>query len=102
MTTESLIIIAIAVIFIIVIFIIAAMIFISKNKKDKIAKKNLSEDLIEKEDENKQKMYEIEILNELGNKIDYSLNIQDIIGVITGSLGEFIDYSAVSYMILLP
>ena len=39
MTTESLIIIAIAVIFIIVIFIIAAMIFISKNKKDKIAKK---------------------------------------------------------------
>ena len=102
MTTEASLIITFAIIFIILISVIIAMIFAFSSKKNKIPEKDLTAGLTDKEDDNKQKMYEIQILNELGNKIDYSLNIQDIIGVITGSLGEFTDYSAASYMILLP
>ncbi len=48
------------------------------------------------------KMYELAILKELGDRIGYSLNIQKIIDVITGSLHQFIDYAAVSYMLLEP
>lgn len=48
------------------------------------------------------RMYELAILKELGERIGYSLNIQQIIDVITGSLHQFIEYSAVSYMFLEP
>ncbi len=47
-------------------------------------------------------MYELAILKELGDRVGYSLNIQNIIDIITGSLHQFIDYSAVSYMLLEP
>lgn len=46
------------------------------------------------------KMYELAILKELGERIGYSLNIQEIIDVIAGSLSQFIEYKAVSYMLL--
>ena len=57
-------------------------------------------ELLKEEIENKNKMYEVEILNKLGDKMDYSLNVQNIIEVITGSLNNFIDYTSVSYMLL--
>jgi len=74
--------------------LIIASIFIYKKLKN-----NLDNN---REDENKSKMYEIEILNKLSDKIDYSLNIQDTVETITSSLTEFIDYSTVSYMLLFP
>lgn len=49
-----------------------------------------------------QRMYELAILKELGDRVGYSLNVQEIIDIITGSLHQFIDYSAVSYMLLGP
>lgn len=48
------------------------------------------------------RMYELAILKELGERIGYSLNIQQIIDIITGSLRQFIEYSAVAYMLLEP
>lgn len=44
-------------------------------------------------------MYELAILKELGDRVGYSLNVQNIIDVITGSLHQFIEYSVVSYML---
>ena len=46
------------------------------------------------------RMYELAILKELGDRVGYSLNVQQIIDIITNSLHQFIEYSAVSYMLL--
>ena len=48
------------------------------------------------------RMFELSILKELGDRIGYSLNVQNIVDIITGSLHQFIEYSAVSYMLLEP
>lgn len=64
--------------------------------------KRLSRDVIAGERELKERMYELSILKELGDKIGYSLNVQKIVDVITGSLNQFIDYSTVSYMLIDP
>jgi len=59
-------------------------------------------DLEKKEKEMERKMYELSILKELGERVGYSLNVQKIIDIITGSLSQFIEYCAVSYMLLEP
>lgn len=46
------------------------------------------------------KMYELAILKELAERTGYSLDVQNIIDIITGSLHQFIEYSAVSYFLL--
>lgn len=51
-------------------------------------------------DEINRRMYELAILKELGERVGYSLNIQNIVDIITGSLHQFIEYSAASYMLL--
>lgn len=48
------------------------------------------------------RMYELAILKELGDRIGYSLDVHQIVDIITGSLHQFIEYSAVSYMIIQP
>ena len=48
------------------------------------------------------KMYELAILKELGDRVGYSLDVHQIIDIITGSLHQFIEYSVVSYMLLAP
>lgn len=53
-----------------------------------------------KEREMQRRMYELSILKELGDRIGYSLNVQKIVDVITGSLSKLIDYSTVSYLLL--
>ncbi|MDO8584944.1 MAG: ATP-binding protein [bacterium] len=53
-------------------------------------------------EEANRRMYELAMLKELGERTGYSLNIQNIVDVITGSLHQFIEYSAVSYMLLEP
>ncbi len=50
----------------------------------------------------KRKMYELSILKELGDRMGYSLNVQNIVDIIYGSLGQFLKYSVVSYMLIKP
>lgn len=104
MTLQDLIIIAsaISIILVTIVFIISAIIKTSNSKKSKAAANILADDMGKKENENRQKMYEIEILNKLGNRIDYSLNVENIIEVITESLSDFVDYSIVSHMLIAP
>lgn len=64
--------------------------------------KKLSREIAASETELKRRMYELSILKELGDKIGYSLNVQKIVDIITGSLNQFIDYSTVSYMLVGP
>jgi transcriptional regulator with GAF, ATPase, and Fis domain len=73
--------------------------------KEKKFKKEISLKEIEIEEKSKDmssRMYELAILKELGDRVGYSLDVHQIIDVITGSLHQFIDYSAVSYMLLEP
>lgn len=58
--------------------------------------------LLEKDREAKRRLYEIAILKEIAERTGYSLNIKKILDVIVGSLNQFIEYSAVSYMLLEP
>ena len=58
--------------------------------------------LAKRERDISRRMYELAILKELGDRIGYSLDVQQIIDVIINSLHQFIDYSAVSYMLLGP
>ena len=55
-----------------------------------------------KEEDLNNKMYELAILKELGDRVGYSLDIHQIVDIITGSLHQFIEYSAVSYMLVEP
>ncbi|MBM2817693.1 MAG: Response regulator receiver modulated diguanylate cyclase with sensor [Parcubacteria group bacterium] len=56
--------------------------------------------LEKREQETNRRMYELAILKELGERVGYSLDMRQIADVITGSLHQFIEYSAVSYMLL--
>lgn len=56
----------------------------------------------EREEETKRRMYELAILKEIGDRIGYSLNLEKIVDIITGSLSQFIEYSAASYMLIEP
>ncbi len=58
--------------------------------------------LLTHEKEMSRRMYEIAILKQLGERIGYSLKIQEIVDIIAGSLHQFVEYSSVSYMILEP
>jgi PAS domain S-box-containing protein len=52
------------------------------------------------EKEMDRRMYELAILKELDERTGYSLNIENIIDIIMGSLHQFIEYSAVSSMLI--
>lgn len=47
-------------------------------------------------------LYELAIIKELGERTGYSLNVEEILQIITGSLRQFIDYTAVSYVVIAP
>ena len=57
---------------------------------------------LEKDREAKRRLYELAILKEVADRTGYSLNIQKVLDVIVGSLNQFLEYSAVSYMLLSP
>lgn len=73
----------------------ASIYFVIKDKKAKAV-------LMKREQDVSRRMYELAILKELGDRIGYSLDVQQIIDIIINSLHQFIDYSAVSYMLLGP
>jgi len=64
--------------------------------------RRIKREIKEKEQEIKHRLYEIAILKEIADRTGYSLNIQKILDVIAGSLRQFIEYSAASYMLLEP
>src|SRR3954464_8454349 len=66
--------------------------------KDNIARKALAK----REEDISRRMYELAILKELGDRVGYSLDVQQIVDIITSSLHQFIEYAAVSYMLLEP
>ncbi|MDB5194862.1 MAG: hypothetical protein JWO84_46 [Parcubacteria group bacterium] len=66
--------------------------------KDKKAKEVLEK----REQDVSRRMFELAILKELGDRIGYSLDVQQIVDIITGSLHQFIEYAAVSYMLIGP
>ncbi|KKQ03977.1 MAG: Multi-sensor signal transduction histidine kinase [Parcubacteria group bacterium GW2011_GWB1_36_5] len=79
-----------------------AIVFFVRNQR---LSKDISEKavkIVEREKEMDSKMYELAILKELGDRVGYSLDVHQIIDVITGSLHQFIGYSAVSYMLIEP
>lgn len=47
-----------------------------------------------------QKIYQIQVLKEIGERIGYSLDTDKIIEIITSSLGQLLDYDTVSYITL--
>ncbi len=55
-----------------------------------------------REEQMRHRMYQLSILRELGERIGYSLNVQKVVDIITGSLGKLLPYSTVSYMLLSP
>jgi len=63
---------------------------------------SLRKEIDRKEEDTKHRMYELAVLKELGDRISYSLNIEKIADIITGSLGQLIEYDVSAYMILEP
>src|SRR3989344_2645245 len=61
--------------------------------------RRMRDNLHGKEREMQRRMYEVSILKELGDRIGYSLNVQKIVDVITGSMRQLLDYSTVSYLL---
>ncbi|MEK7155668.1 MAG: ATP-binding protein [Patescibacteria group bacterium] len=62
-----------------------------------------SKGVIEKREQDiGRRMYELAILKEIGDRVGYSLDVQQIVDIITSSLHQFIEYAAVSYMLLEP
>jgi signal transduction histidine kinase len=64
--------------------------------------KHMREGMEGKEQEVKRRLYELAILKEISDRTGYSLNIKKILDVISGSLNQFLEYSAVSYMLIEP
>lgn len=82
-------------IFSILLIIIFGSISIYYTLKENREKKNL----LERENLQKQKAYHITILKEIQERIGYSLDIEEIIDVITGSLKNLFPYSSTSSII---
>lgn len=80
--------------------IITALIFIGAGAYVYWKGEKLKSILEKREQETNRRMYELAILKELGDRVGYSLDIRQIADIITGSLHQFIEYSAVSYMLL--
>ncbi len=88
-------ILAITTIILVVLLVVAGFLLVRKDRQTR-------QTLDDNQKEVSRRMYELAILKELGERIGYSLDVQNIIDIITGSLHQLVDYSAVSYMLLEP
>ncbi len=64
--------------------------------------KKREKEIVKEREESTRRLYELAILKELGERTGYSLNIEEILQIITGSLRQFIDYTAVGYIVVAP
>ena len=62
--------------------------------------RRLRDSLAGREKEMSRRMYQLSILRELGERIGYSLRIDQIVEIIAASLRRLLDYSTVSYMLI--
>lgn len=53
----------------------------------------------QREEEFKKKMYEAEVLKEIGDRIGYSLDAAKIVEIISGSLGKLLPHSTICHML---
>ncbi len=61
-----------------------------------------NKEIIKEREDSTRHLYELAILKELGERTGYSLNVEEILQIITGSLRQFIDYTAVGYVVITP
>ncbi|MFH0804398.1 MAG: ATP-binding protein [Candidatus Zambryskibacteria bacterium] len=83
--------------FITILFVLAVLVFYfyySLKKREK--------EITKEREESTRNLYELAILKELGERTGYSLNVEEILQIITGSLRQFIDYTAVGYIVIAP
>jgi len=59
-------------------------------------------EIVKEREEATRRIYELAILKELGERVGYSLDVEEILQIITGSLRQFIDYTAVGYVVITP
>ena len=64
--------------------------------------KKREKEISKEREESTRSLYELAILKELGERVGYSLNVEEILQIITGSLRQFIDYTAVGYIVIAP
>src|SRR3989344_957002 len=64
--------------------------------------KKREREIIKEREESTRRIYELAILKELGERVGYSLDVEEILQIITGSLKQFIDYTAVGYIVVTP
>ncbi len=76
-----------------IVFGIVAIFFSMKEEK-------AIQKLVENEKKQKQRLYEITMLKEVQDRIGYSLDVEKVVDVITGSLDTLLSYSTVSALIL--
>ncbi|MEK7669191.1 MAG: ATP-binding protein [Patescibacteria group bacterium] len=80
---------------ILAVFVLAVLtfyLFFSLQKKEK--------EITKEREETTRRLYELAILKELGERVGYSLDVEEILQIITGSLRQFIDYTAVGYVVI--
>lgn len=64
--------------------------------------KRKEKEILKERQESTRHLYELAILKELGDRVGYSLNVDEILQIITGSLRQFMDYTAVGYILISP
>ena len=64
--------------------------------RERLAKKTLAKH----EEEQKQRIYQISILKEIQDRISYSLDVEEVIDIITGSLKNLFPYSTASAILI--
>jgi two-component system, NtrC family, sensor histidine kinase KinB len=67
-----------------------------------VSLKKREREITKEREESTRHLYELAILKELGERTGYSLNVEEILQIITGSLRQFIDYTAVGYIVIAP
>lgn len=78
-----------ALLVVLVVYLLASL--IRKNKE-----------ILKERGDSTRRIYELAILKELGERAGYSLNVEEILQIITGSLRQFIDYTAVGFVVITP
>ena len=60
----------------------------------------LRKSITQKQKDINRRMYELAVLKEIGERAGYSLDVHKIVDILTGSLGQLIEYSVAAYMIV--
>lgn len=83
-------------------YIILAVIAIIYFRRLKDTTKRDTAEALKREKELRRRVFELQVLKTLEERVGYSLNLTQILGVITDSLKGLVDFAAVSYMLLGP